>query len=71
MLTEERKVFAKSVDAIGYALYNAAAIFNNPPRVRYCPCYVSQKKPLTFDDVPPRSRSFYRSAGIPLTSAPS
>lgn len=50
MLTEERKVFAKSVDAIGYALYNAAAIFNNLP-CEILPMLRIAKEALTFDDV--------------------
>ena len=51
MLTEERKVFLqKSVDAIGYALYNAAAIFNNLPG-EILPMLRIAKEALTFDDV--------------------
>ena len=40
---DSKHFLQKGVDAIGYALYNATAIFNHPGQ-RYCPCYVSLKK---------------------------
>ncbi len=49
-LREECKVFYKKCDAIGYALYNATAIFNHP-KSEILPMLRIAKEALTFDDV--------------------